>query len=40
MVITRFENEGMRRNILKISGGKGKEIWIEKDLTWEERRIR
>lgn len=40
MVITRFENEGMKKHFKNKWRLKGKEIWIKKDLTWEERRIR
>jgi len=41
MIVVRVENEEAKRNIVrnkwKLKGG---DIWIEEDLTWEERRIK
>jgi len=41
LVVVRLQSEDMRRRVLmnkrKLKGG---EIWIEEDLTWEERRMR
>ncbi|XP_032689113.1 golgin subfamily A member 6-like protein 22 [Odontomachus brunneus] len=41
MVIVRMTSEEVKRRILESKWKlKGKDVWIEEDLTWEERRIR
>ena len=41
MVLVELEDERERRQILKNKKKlKGKEIWMEKDLTWKERKVR
>jgi len=41
MIVVRVENEDMKRNIMRNNWKlKGRAIWIEEDLTWEERKIK
>jgi len=41
LLLVKLKSEEMKRKVLIGRGKlKGKEIWIEEDLTWEERRIR
>lgn len=41
MLVVKVQSEWMKRNILMNKWKlKGREVWIEEDLTWEERRIK